>query len=173
MLDGEARPELAIEAAELAALLAREAATVVDLSLSRDYLRRHIPGAWFAVRTRLARALAKIPLRGALVLTSEDGVLADLATAEASALVDQKTLVRWLAGGNAAWERAGQALTADAPQMADDAVDQWLKPYERLGDTKAAMQEYLDWEVNLLPRIARDGTSRFDPLRMTTTSSPA
>jgi hypothetical protein len=48
--------------------------------------------------------------------------------------------------------------------MADEAVDQWLKPYERSGDTKAAMKEYLDWEVDLLPRIARDGTSKFEPL---------
>jgi hypothetical protein len=49
--------------------------------------------------------------------------------------------------------------------MADDAVDQWLKPYERAGDTKAAMSEYLAWETDLLPRIERDGTSKFAPLR--------
>ena len=46
--------------------------------------------------------------------------------------------------------------------MADEPVDQWLKPYERSGDTKAAMKEYLDWEVDLLPRIARDGTLQFE-----------
>ena len=141
--------------------MAKNEATVVDLSSSRDYLRRHIPGAWFAVRSRLDRALKKISLRGALVLTSEDGVVAGLAAAEAAALAKS---VRTLTGGNAAWQAAGDSLTADAPQMADDAVDQWLKPYERSGDTKAAMKEYLDWEVDLLPRIARDGTSRFSPL---------
>ena len=45
--------------------------------------------------------------------------------------------------------------------MADEAVDQWRKPYERGGDTKAAMNEYLAWEIDLLPRIERDGTLKF------------
>jgi hypothetical protein len=49
--------------------------------------------------------------------------------------------------------------------MADDRFDQWRKPYERSGDTKAAMQEYLRWEVDLLPRIKRDGSLRFERFR--------
>ena len=53
--------------------------TVIDLSLSPAYRKGHIPGAWFAIRTRLSQALAKIPVNGELVLTSEDGVLAGLA----------------------------------------------------------------------------------------------
>jgi 3-mercaptopyruvate sulfurtransferase SseA len=68
--------------------------------------------------------------------------------------------VRVLAGGNAAWQAAGYALSTQ-PHMADEAVDQWRKPYERSGDTKAAMNEYLAWEIDLLPRIARDGTLKF------------
>jgi rhodanese-related sulfurtransferase len=152
-------PALGIDGDGLAALLARDEATVVDLSLSRDYLKAHIAGAWFAIRSRLPRALATIPLRGTLVLTSEDGVLAGLAAAEAQALVD--TPVHVLDGGNAAWLAAGHALTADDPRMADDAIDTWLKPYERSKDTTKAMQDYLSWEVDLLARIARDGSARF------------
>ena len=154
-------PALGIDGDGLAALLARDEATVVDLSLSRDYLKAHIAGAWFAIRSRLPRALATIPLRGTLVLTSEDGVLAGLAAAEAQALVD--TPVHVLDGGNAAWLAAGHALTADDPRMADDAIDTWLKPYERSKDTTKAMQDYLSWEVDLLARIARDGSARFTP----------
>jgi hypothetical protein len=45
--------------------------------------------------------------------------------------------------------------------MADDAIDVWVKPYERPGDTAGAMSEYLSWEVDLLSRIERDGTCRF------------
>jgi hypothetical protein len=45
--------------------------------------------------------------------------------------------------------------------MADDAIDVWLKPYERSGDTRGAMSEYLSWEIDLIERIARDGTCRF------------
>jgi rhodanese-related sulfurtransferase len=147
-----------IDCASLNELLSRNAATVVDLSSSKDYLARHIPGAWFAIRTRLERAFKKIPLRGTLVLTSEDGTLARLAAAEAEALVDSP--VRCLAGGNAAWQAGGHPFSAEV-NMADDAIDQWRKPYERSGDVTAAMNEYLAWEIDLLPRIERDGSLKF------------
>ena len=160
-LEGETQTSSAIDCAALHALLSRNAATVVDLAPSRDYLAGHIPGAWFAIRTRLKRALAKISLGETLVLTSEDGALARLAAPEAEALVEIP--VRVLGGGNAAWRAAGYALSTQ-PHMADEAVDQWRKPYERSGDTKAAMNEYLAWEIDLLPRIARDGTLKFSRL---------
>ena len=100
-----------------------------------------------------------MPLRGTLVLTSQDGVLAGLAGNEARALVDRP--VRALDGGNAAWLACGRALTADDPRMADEAIDVWLKPYERPSDRAAAMREYLSWEVDLPARIARDGSANF------------
>ena len=130
---GSATPGLAIDDVEVADLLGRDAATIVDLSLSRNYRAGHIAGAWFAIRSRLATALAKIRVRGTLVLTSEDGILAGLAVGEASALVDGA--VRHLAGGNAAWQAAGRPLTAADARMADEPVDLWLKPYERPNDT--------------------------------------
>jgi rhodanese-related sulfurtransferase len=152
-------PELRIDCGGLGELMARDEATVIDLSLSREYLRAHIPGAWFAIRSRLERPLAKIPLRGTLVLTSEDGVLAGRAVPEARALTDHP--VRALDGGNAAWLTCGHALTADDPRMADEAIDVWLKPYERASDRAAAMREYLSWEIDLPGRIARDGSASF------------
>src|SRR5207247_8754033 len=108
-----------IDCAGLAELMARNEATIVDLSISREYLRAHIPGAWFALRSRLKRALAKMPLRGTLVLTSEDGVLAGRAVPDARALPDHP--LRPLDGGNTAWVTCGHALTADDPRMADEA----------------------------------------------------
>jgi len=161
---GSAPPaDLRIDCARLAEFMARNEVTIVDLSLSRDYRRAHIPGAWFAIRSRLAQALAKMPLRGTLVLTSEDGVLAGLTASEAVALVDIP--VRFLDGGNAAWQSAGHSLTADDPKLADEPVDMWLKPYERPNDTTTAMNEYLSWEVDLLARIEQDGTTRFIQFR--------
>jgi rhodanese-related sulfurtransferase len=148
----------ALSAGRLSELLAHGGATVVDLSRSPDYRKAHIPGAWFAIRSRLAQTLPKIPLHGELVLTSEDGVLAGLAQAEARALTRQP--VHYLDGGNAAWQTAGYPMTGES-NMADDAVDVWLRPYERAGDTKGAMNEYLSWEVDLVSRIERDGTSNF------------
>jgi rhodanese-related sulfurtransferase len=147
-------PDRAIEANELSELVARDRVTVIDLSLSPAYRKGHIPGAWFAIRTRLAAALAKIAVNGELVLTSEDGVLAGLAASET------RGSARYLRGGNAAWHDAGLLFSTDA-RMADEPLDYWPKPYERPGNTTDAMNEYLSWEVDLLPRIARDGTTRF------------
>jgi rhodanese-related sulfurtransferase len=146
----------AIEARALSDLVAGDRVTVIDLSLSPAYRKGHIPGAWFAIRTRLKEALAKIPMNGELILTSEDGVLAGLAAAES------RIPARYLLGGNAAWRHAGLDLSTE-PRMADEPLDYWPKPYERAGNTKDAMNEYLSWEVDLLPRIARDGTTLFTP----------
>ena len=132
VLGGEPTPELDIDCAELAELLAHESATIIDLSTSRSYRDAHISGAWFAIRSRLAQGLARIPLRGTVVLTSEDGVLARLAAPEAC--VFTKLPVHYLAGGNAAWHQAGFVLSSGDVKMADEPVDLWLKPYERQGD---------------------------------------
>ncbi|MBI3705760.1 MAG: thiosulfate sulfurtransferase, partial [Rhizobiales bacterium] len=91
---GEAPPDAA---APFSAALEIDDVTVIDLSRSPNYRRGHIPGAWFAIRSRLDRAFANIPLHGTIVLTSEDGVLAGLAVAEARALTTLP--VYWLEGG--------------------------------------------------------------------------
>src|SRR5437660_920319 len=142
---------------------ARGAATVIDLSISRIYRRGHIPGAWFAIRARLEQALKAVPARESFVLTSEDGRLADLAAPELAAL--SKLPVRYLKGGNAAWQAAGHPLTADGANMADEPIDVWLRPYERAGGVSEAMVEYLTWETDLPERIARDGTADFAQFR--------
>jgi rhodanese-related sulfurtransferase len=145
-------------AIEVSKIIEIDNMTVIDLSTSPHYRRGHIPGAWFAIRGRLDRAIPKIPLRPIIVLTSEDGALASLAVEEARALT--KTPVHWLKGGNAAWAAAGIPLST-AEKMADAAVDVWLKPYERPTDNEAAMNAYLSWEVDLLERIKQDGTTHF------------
>ncbi|MGH6726608.1 MAG: rhodanese-like domain-containing protein [Pseudolabrys sp.] len=146
---------------EFSDVLAIDNVNVIDLSRSPNYRKGHIPGAWFAIRSRLDRALPNIALRKMIVLTCEDGALAGLAVEEARALTHLP--VRWLRGGNAAWAAAGFPLATDA-KLADEPLDVWLKPYERPGDPKAAMNEYLSWEMDLLDRIKRDGTTHFSAL---------
>ena len=153
------RPDACIDAAALRGLIDRGEATIIDVSTSRAYRAGHITGAWFAIRSRLAAALPKITLTGTVVLTSEDGVLASLAVDEAKGLVAAP--VRCLAGGNAAWTRAGHPVEAGDARMADEPIDAWLKPYERAAGIGAAMQDYLAWEIDLIDRIKRDGTCRF------------
>src|SRR5207253_10497326 len=85
--------------------LAAGSALVVDLDTSRRYAQGHIPGAWFAIRSRLAEALAKLPTAETLVLTSPDGALARLAAAEIAGAARVPVMV--LSGGTEAWTRAG------------------------------------------------------------------
>jgi len=108
---------------------------------------------------KTADAFATIRPGASVVLTSSDGVLAGLAVADARALTIHP--VRYLKGGNAAWHDGGFPLTAADPRMADEPVDAWLKPYERPDGARQAMAEYLAWETDLLPRIARDGCAAF------------
>ena len=157
-------PELRIDCAALAALLARDEATVIDLSLSRDYRKAHIPGAWFAIRSRLGARARKNP---AARHAGADlgGRRARRPRGAGGARADVDVPVRYLDGGNAAWRAAGHPLTADDPRMADEPVDAWLKPYERPNDTAKAMSEYLSWEIDLLARIERDGSAKFRSIR--------
>ena len=152
-----------ISAADLRQRLEAGAATVVDLSLSRDYRAGHIPGAWFAIRARLAASLKRVRRAGVLVLTCGDGVLARLAAPEVAAIIGAPVMV--LAGGNAAWRAGGFPVAAGEEHMADAPDDVWLRPYERASGTDfaAAMNEYLTWEVELVDQLARDGTARFAP----------
>jgi rhodanese-related sulfurtransferase len=154
--------DLRLSPAAVADLLTHEAATVIDLSLSREYARGHIPGAWFAIRRRLDKAMAKLKCYGTVVLTSEDGMLAQLALEEMKSLTALP--VHYLGGGNTGWVASGLSLTADNPRLADEPIDVWLKPYERGSGQTAAMNEYLSWEMDLAERVALDGSCNFRPL---------
>jgi rhodanese-related sulfurtransferase len=159
VLGYDAQSPHAIDAAALAEMLTRGEATLIDLATSRSFRDGHIDGAWFAIRARLERALTRVSVRGTLVLTSEDGIVAALAAPEAAALT--RAPVRHLSGGTAAWVASGRPLAKGDSTMADEPIDLWLKPYDRAAGVKAAMEEYLTWEVDLLHRIEQDGTCRF------------
>jgi len=131
---------------------------VVDLAWSRDYYEGHIPGAWYAIRARLAEDLAKLPATGAIVLTSPDGTLAELAAADLAA---GKLPVMALAGGTQAWVAAALALEQGATNMASPAIDIRLKAREQGKDIEQAMRDYLAWEINLVNDMADDDEHRF------------
>ena len=76
-------PWQTIAARELAARIPSEGIAVVDLQTSRRFRDRHIPGAWWAVRSRLDQASRQLQGARLLALTSDDGTLAHLAAPEA------------------------------------------------------------------------------------------
>jgi rhodanese-related sulfurtransferase len=148
-----------IQPAELAGLLARGEAEVIDLADSRTYRKAHIAKAIWGVRSRLAKALAAAQGTGPIVLTSPDGLLARLAAKDLRALTDRPVHV--LAGGTAAWAAAGLAQAEGRERMADKADDVALRPYDRDDGIEDAMREYLSWEIELVRQIEREGTVRF------------
>ena len=89
------------------------AVTVIDLSTSANYRRGHIAGAWFAIRSRLDRALTRIAPQGEIVLTSEDGLLAGLAVAEVQALTPSPC-----GGSKAAMPRGAPPACRSRPRSA-------------------------------------------------------
>jgi rhodanese-related sulfurtransferase/predicted metal-dependent enzyme (double-stranded beta helix superfamily) len=143
----------------LADALGRADIAVVDLADSRSYRDGHVPGAWFAIRSRLDACLDAIPGTPAVVLTSPDGVRARLAAAEIGG--DASATVRVLEGGTRAWVGAGLPLEHDRERLSTPVDDEWLRPYDRKSGIEAAMLAYLDWETRLVSRVERDGDLHF------------
>lgn len=141
---------------------------VVDLDTSLKYRDGHVPGAWFAVRANLARTLPEMrgqqPGAARIVVTAPDAELAALAAAEIAGLTPDLP-VAVLAGGTKAWREAGFAVETGHVRMADPPTDVWYRPYDFKEDVEAAMRQYLDWEVDLVPQVERDGDARFSVLK--------
>ena len=145
-----------------AVLSSGEVVAVIDLASSLEYRSGHVPGAYWAIRSRLAEDHIFIPAVGLIILTSPDGELAHLAAPEIERLRPQ-TIVRVLDGGTNAWAAASLAMESGETNLLSRTDDVWYKPYDT-NDQEAVrrrMQEYLDWEVGLVQQIERDGLARF------------
>lgn len=154
-----------IDAQALSEQLREGRSVVIDLANSLAHECGHIPGARFAVRSRLVIGqLGDILSPGqTLVLTSPDGVLARFAAQDigAQARETQATVpVKVLAGGTASWKAAGLPLETGLTAALHAADDVWRSPYQ-VEDRLAAFREYLDWEVKLLEQVRRDATVNF------------
>ncbi len=75
------------------------------------------------------------------------------------------TPVHILSGGMKAWREGGFDLETGHVRMADPPTDVWYRPYDFKEDVEAAMRQYLDWEVDLVPQVERDGDARFTVLK--------
>lgn len=154
--------DLAIAPGQLSHLLDQDAATVIDLARSIDYRSGHIPGARWAVRTRLSR-LGALP-EGTIVLTAPDPALALLAVPEAENLATGP--VKVLRGGLAEWRAMGLPVEANRRTPEDaDCVDFYLRAYDRNDGVEEAMRAYLAWEIDLPNAVARDEDASFGPAR--------
>ena len=151
---------MVVDAPTLAGLAPGRDVQILDLADSRTFRAGHVPGARRARRGQLEAELARLPPAAACVLTSEDGILARLALADAARLRPGR--VRVLAGGTEAWRASGRPLEPGAWDRIDE-EDAYLRPYDRPPDQiEQAMRDYLRWETALVPAVERDGTLRFE-----------
>jgi len=132
---------------------------VLDFTASANYVKRHIPGAWWALRAQLPQALAKVPAAQRYVLTCGSSQLARLAVAEVEALTGKQVFL--LQDGTAGWINAQLPLEEGETHLASPRIDRYRRPYEGTDNPKEAMQAYLDWEFGLVDQLARDGTHGF------------
>jgi rhodanese-related sulfurtransferase len=147
-----------VSAEALRAALGEIAGVVVlDLARSVEFRAGHIPGAVWGIRSRLADLRDRLAAAALVVATSPDGLLARLAVDEIAGLTAAP--VRVLEGGTAAWPGPLAADKSDPPDSA--CVDFSLRPHDRNSGVAEAMQAYLDWEVDLVREIERDGTVHF------------
>ena len=154
-----------VDPAQLAQWLAAapRQTVVLDFTSGANYNRRHLAGAWFALRSDLRAALAKLPADARrYVLTCGSSLLARFAAADLRALTSLPIFV--LAGGTAAWAEQGLPLETGPSRLASPLIDRYRRPYEGTDQQREQMQAYLDWEFGLVAQLGRDGTHGFKVL---------
>ena len=140
--------------------LAAQEAVVVDVGPGTEYLKGHVPGAHFVLRSRFADALPGVHRTNRpLVLTSPDGVLAYYAARDAADVLDGPVDV--LAGGRAAWSAAGLPLESRIHSWVSPPIDRYKRPYEGTDNPRETMQGYINWELQLVQQLETDAISRF------------
>jgi len=160
----EAIPIETVSPATLAAWIETGDTAVLDVTASVNYVRQHIPGAWFAIRAQLGAALKTIPDARRYVLTCGTSQLARFAAVDLQTLLAEEgsdATVHVLEGGTGAWIAAGLPLEHGETRLAVPRTDRYRRPYEGTDNAAAAMQAYLDWEFGLIAQLDRDGTHAF------------
>lgn len=148
-----------IAPAALVTLLQSPGTVVLDFTASANYVKRHVPGAWFVIRGELEQALRKLPEAQRYVLTCGSSLLARFAAPEVAALTGKPVQV--LSGGTAAWIEAGLPVESGETRLASARIDRYRRPYEGAEHAREAMNAYLEWEYGLVAQLVRDGTHGF------------
>ncbi|USX29057.1 rhodanese-like domain-containing protein [Oxalobacteraceae bacterium OTU3CINTB1] len=139
---------------------APEETVLLDFTSGVNYQKRHIPGAWFALRSELPAIVSKLsPGAKRFVLTCGSSLLARYVAGDLHALTDLP--IRVLTGGTTAWAAVGLPLEEGPTRLASPLIDRYRRPYEGTDNQDAAMQAYLDWEFGLVEQLARDATHGF------------
>ena len=132
---------------------------VLDFTSSANYVQRHIPGAWFVLRSQLTQALANIPKAERYVVTCGSSLLARYAVHALGQATGAPVYA--LTGGTQAWIAQDLPLETGETRLASPRTDRYRRPYEGTQAPRSAMQAYLDWEFGLVQQLKNDGTHGF------------
>jgi len=137
------------------------ASVIVDFSTHAQYVRAHVPGACWVLRSQLDRAISELSMASSLIVMAADDGIAAFCAQELQGLVPAHVELRLLQGGLAAWRAAGKPIEEGATRLLAPPIDRYRRPYEGTAVTPAAMQAYLDWEFGLVEQLRRDGSHHF------------
>jgi rhodanese-related sulfurtransferase len=148
--------------AEAAALLTDGAASIA-LGSSAAYQAGHAPGAIWTIRPRVPKLPSRVLGARRIIVFAEDVAVAKLAMADLSELGQAQIAI--VDGGFPAWRAAGYSVieTPDTPSD-DERIDFifWNhNRHETDEGARQAMQNYLQWELDLPGEIEKDGMSGF------------
>jgi rhodanese-related sulfurtransferase len=148
-----------VDAPKLSEMLKMNSATVVDVADSSSYAKGHIPGAWFVIRARLGESIERMPLSQSLVVTGNEPGMAALAAQDLAKLTGKSVSV--LAGGNAAWRKAGHPVKSGMERPGTQVDDIFLQPFlwgqldPASAEFRKAANDYLAWELQLPAQLER------------------
>jgi rhodanese-related sulfurtransferase len=138
---------------------AQGSTAVIDVTTSANYVKGHIPGAWFVLRSQLQNALQRVGAAQRYVVTCGTGALAQYAVQDLQALTSAEVFL--LTGGTLTWTSSGLPLTSGEERLASPRIDRYWRPYEGTDAPREAMESYLEWEYGLVEQLNRDGTHFF------------
>src|SRR6266568_1668136 len=153
-----------IDVEELCELHDEKGCTIVDFGDSLSFKEGHIPGACFAIRSRIAESLTLIPPTSHFVATGTDTVLTSLAALDLKQLSGHPVSI--LKGGNEAWKQAGLPLAKGLENLTTKVDDIFRMPFlwghfdDRTEFEKAA-KAYFEWELQLPEQVNRSGEISF------------
>lgn len=154
-----------IGAAELNEQLQAKKTTLIDVADSLSYRNGHIPGAWFAIRSRLDNELRTIPQSSNFVVTGDSPSLVALTGRDLARISGKRVSI--LVGGNAAWRTAKLPLAQGFEKLATKTDDIYLQPYQagqfdpKSLEFKQAANAYFDWELQLPESLERAKETNF------------
>ena len=155
------QPVVQTTPARLRTWLKQTDTVVVDTGSSAAFVKGHIPGAYWLLRSRFEHDVSRLPAAARVVVTCPDGRLSRQTVAPLRPLLPPHTQVLWLVGGTQAWQAAGETLERSETGLVSERIDRYRRPYEGTHNAREAMQGYLDWEFGLVEQLGRDGTHGF------------